>query len=119
MNRDVGDSKPNSTEEKSSKTTASFTKISRVFSTWLTHPSSPCDDKPSAIGVEPVTKGVSSDSHVGGVFLPVVHSVHGDQLQWNIFHRQLVASLPKLCSQLKLDLTEAQESVTNTARQFK
>ena len=119
----VGDSKLNNTSEErsSSRGTDSFTKISRAFSTWLPRPSSPSEDEPGAVRAEPVAKGVSHVSHIegGGVFLPAVHSVHGDQLQWNIFHRQLVASLTKVCSQLKLNLPDAQESLTNTARQFK
>ena len=116
MSGDVGDSQPS--VKKSSKTTDSFTKISRAFSTWLTRPLSPCDDDSSAVGVKPADRGGSTTSH-GGVFLPAVHSVHGDQLQWNIFHRQMVGSLPKVCAQLNLDLSEAQESITNMASHFK
>ncbi len=116
MSHDVSDSRPG--DEKSSKTIDSFTKICRAFSTWLTRPLSPCNDDSSAIGVEPVDKEVSSASH-SGVFLPAVHSVHGDQLQWSILHRQMVASLPKVCAPLKLDLSEAQESITTMASNFK
>ena len=111
----IGATKPNTGDERnsSSKTTDSFTKISQAFSTWLAPPSSPSDDGHGTIQVEPAAK--ESD----GVFLPAVHSVHGNQLQWNIFHRQIVASLPKVCSQFKLDLPEAQETLTNMAKQFK
>ena len=122
MDCDVSDRELNAVEEKPSKITDSFTKISRAFSTWLAVPSSPYDDDDSSASqVDPGTKETSSDSRAvgGGVFLPAVHSFHGDQLQWNIFHRQMVGSLAKVCSQLKLDLAEAQESVTSVARQFR
>ena len=123
MDRDISDRELNTVEEKSSKIIDSFTKISRAFSIWLAVPSSPYDDDDdsSASQVDPGTKETSSDGSAvgGGVFLPAVHSFHGDQLQWNIFHRQMVGSLAKVCSQLKLDLAEAQESVTSMARQFR
>ena len=120
VDRDVRGRELNAVEE---KVTDSFTKISRAFSTWLAVPSSPYndDDDSSASQVESVAKETYSDGSAvgGGVFLPAVHSFHGDKLQWNIFHRQMVGSLAKVCSQLKLDLAEAQESITNIARQFK
>ena len=120
VDRDVHGRELNAVEE---KVTDSFTKISRAFSTWLAVPSSPYDDDDdsSASQVEPAAKETYSDGSAvgGGVFLPAVHSFHGNKLQWNIFHRQMVGSLAKVCSQLKLDLAEAQESITNIARQFK
>ena len=123
VDRDVRGRELNAVEEKSSKITDSFTKISRAFSTWLAVPSSPYDDDDdsSASQVKPAAKETYSDGSAvgGGVFLPAVHSFHGDKLQWNIFHRQMVGSLAKVCSQLKLDLAETQESITNIARQFK
>ena len=120
VDRDVHGRELNAVEE---KVTDSFTKISRAFSTWLAVPSSPYDndDDSSASQVEPAAKETYSDGSTvgGGVFLPAVHSFHGNKLQWNIFHRQMVGSLAKVCSQLKLDLAETQESITNIARQFK
>ena len=101
-------------EENSSKPMDSFTKISRAFSTWLVH-SSQCD-APSTVGLEET--GVTEGSADCAVFLPAVHSVHRNQLQWSIFRRQLVGSLPKVCAGLEISLSEAQHTLMDLTSQF-
>lgn len=99
------------TKKKLSATQDSFTKLSRAFSTWLT----------PSLSVRETGFDVKEsfrDSR-GTVFLPAVHSIHGDQIQWSIFRRQVVATLPNVCAQFEVDLSKAQESITDMASQFR
>ena len=52
------------------------------------------------------------------VHLPPVHSVSGHQLQWNIFRRQMMSSLPRVCSDFKLNLQQSQDKVVQLASHF-
>ena len=94
MNRvpDIGDS----------RCLSSFVKLSRALATWTT--------------------SFVTTSHVAGksvdVYLPAVHSVTGKQIQWNIFRRQLNSALPKVCASLNVNLTYAQQKVTEYASHF-
>ena len=87
---------------------SSFTKISQALSTWLTH-SPACGD--SVPPPEVVDEGKK-------VYLPVVHSLTGAQIQWKIFKKQISSSLPKVCGDLKVDLPLAQDRLTELTSHF-
>ena len=52
------------------------------------------------------------------VYLPAVHAVSGHQLQWGIFRRQLMSSLPRVCADFRVSLEEAQDKVIQLAGHF-
>lgn len=87
---------------------SSFMKISQALSTWLAHSPVSGDSVPMP---EVADEGKK-------VFLPVIHSLTGTQIQWKIFKKQMASSLPKVCGDLKVDLPLAQDRLTELASDF-
>lgn len=90
-----------------SQSQSSFVKISQALSTWLAR--SPVFGDP--LPTPKVTEGET-------LFLPMVHSLTGSQIQWKIFRKQMASSLPKVCSDLNVDLPLAQDRLTELASHF-
>ena len=97
-------------ETRNRQTQSSFTKIFQALSTWLT----------SSVEESRVTTPPESDERER-VYLPPVPSVSGSQvqMQWSVFQRQMVSYLPRVCTDLKLNLALAQDKLTELARHFR
>ena len=101
---------PSVVETRRHEPPSSFTKLSMAVTNWVTGSQVDCDQQAKPLG--------DGSGQCSVVFLPAVHSVTGNQLQWNIFSRQLALSLTGVCADLEVNASHAQESLTGFTRHF-